>query len=82
MCFIDYFIDYSYRNKVNFARAWICNCFILCDRSYCFFWGFFRKVRMVKLVSVDEGFVSATNVLGEEDESSVAVKETLERLVS
>ena len=36
---------------------------------------------MVKLVSVNEDFVSAMTLLGEGDEPSVAVKETLERLV-
>ena len=36
---------------------------------------------MMELVSVNEDFVSAMNLLGEEYEPSVAVKETLERLV-
>ena len=36
---------------------------------------------MVKLVSANEDFVSAMTLLGEEDEPSVAVKETLEKLV-
>ena len=62
----------------NFAKAWICNCLILCDKGYCFF---SRKVRMVKLVSVNEDFVSEMTLLGEEDETSAAVRETLERLV-
>ena len=42
---------------------------------------FSGKVRIVKLVSVNEDFVSAMTLLGEEDEPSVAVRETLERLV-
>ena len=65
MCFIDVFIDILYRDVANFAKAWICNCFILC---------FSGKVRTVKLVSVNEDFVSAKTVLGEEDQPSVAVK--------
>ena len=43
---------------------------------------FSGKFRIVKLVSVSEGFVSAIALLGEEDEPSVVVKETLERLVA
>ena len=42
---------------------------------------FSGKVRMVKLVSVNEDFNSAITLLGEGDEPSVAVKETLERWV-
>ena len=42
---------------------------------------FSGKVRIVKLVSVNEDFVFAMTLLGKEDESSVAVKETMERLV-
>ena len=41
---------------------------------------FSGKVKMVKLVSVNEDFVSAMSNLGEEYEPSVAVKQTLERL--
>ena len=37
---------------------------------------------MKKLISINEDFVSATSLLREEDETSIAVKETLERLVS
>ena len=40
---------------------------------------FSGKVRTVKLVSVNEDFNSAMTLLGEGDEPSVAVKETLER---
>ena len=46
-----------------------------------FYFCFSGKVRIVKLVSVDENFVSAMTLLVEEDEPSVAGKETLERLV-
>ena len=42
---------------------------------------FSGKVRIVNLLSVSEDFVSAMALLGEEDEPSVAVKETLDRLV-
>ena len=50
----------------------------LCDRCYCFFQG---NNRMIKFVSVNEDLVSSMNLLGEEVEPAVAVKETLERLV-
>ena len=36
---------------------------------------------MIKFVSVNEDLVSSMNLLGEEVEPAVAVKETLERLV-
>ena len=42
---------------------------------------FSGKVRMVKRISVNEDFISAMTLLSEEDEPSVAVNETLERLV-
>ena len=49
---------------------------------FCFVFFFFSgKVRIVKLVSVSEDFVSAMALLDEEDEPYVAVKDTLERLV-
>ena len=85
MCFINRFIDILYRDIATFARASICNLFILRDRGYCFlgvFCLFFlAKVKTVKLVSVNEDFVSAMTLLGEENEPSIALKQTLERLV-
>ena len=52
--------------------------------TFCFVFFFFffsGKVRIVKLVSVSEDFVSAMALLDEEDEPYVAVKDTLGRLV-
>ena len=46
-----------------------------------FYFCFLGKVRIMKLVSVNDDFVSAMTLLGEEGEPSVAVKETLERVV-
>ena len=75
-CFIDYFTDYSLRHVADFASAWICNSLLLCDRGYCFIPG---KIRMVKLVSVNEDFISAMTLLGKEDEP-FAARETLQEL--
>ena len=49
--------------------------------SWFFFFFFSAKVKIVELVPVNEHFVSSMILLGEENESSIAVKETLERLV-
>ena len=46
-----------------------------------FFFFFSAKVKIVELVPVNEHFVSSMILLGEENESSIVVKETLERLV-
>ena len=77
-CFIDHFKYYSYRHVVNVATAWVGNCSLICDRGYSCFSG---TDRIVEIASVNEVFVSAENLLGEEGKPSVLVKETLERLI-
>ena len=62
----------------GFGYATVLYCVI---ETIIFCFCFSVKVRIVKLVSVNEDFVSAMTLLGEEDEPSVVVKETLERLV-
>ena len=76
--FIDHFKYYSYRHVANFATGWVGNCSLICDRDYsCFS----ETDRMVKIASVNEVFVSAENLLGEEGKPSVLVNKTLERLI-
>ena len=49
--------------------------------TFCFALFFSGIVRIAKLVSVSEDFFYAVALLGEEDEPSIVVKETLDRLV-